>query len=135
MALMISSQSMAQTIIEPAECVFFDAVSAGADKDSVVTYGKPFRLFQMNSIAIHLVWASLTGTLDGVVKLQVASTATQPTSGQWADKTGATYTLASANGAEDISVTNLTEAWGRVVYTHNNISGGTLTGTCHAKGL
>ncbi len=72
-------------------------------------------------------WASLTGTLDATAKVQVSN----DDGTTWDDVSGASLTIASANGHDTISLNGvLTEEKCRLVYTHNNVSGGTIN--CYA---
>lgn len=120
----------AAEVIEPRDCALFSAVAAGSDHSS-----NAVPIARMGRASFWASWASLTGTLDGALKVQVASTAGPPAAGEWVDKTGATFVVSGATGANAISVTNLTERWARLVYTANNVTGGTVTANCHAKGI
>lgn len=117
-------------VLEPRDCVLIAGLTAGSDRNSsavpVNRYGKA---------GFWVKWASLTGSVDAVVKVQVASTPGPPSTAEWVDKTSATFTVSGASGASMISVDNLDEAWARLVYTHNSVTGGTVTAYCNAKGL
>lgn len=139
LALMIGADAYAQNAvenIEPRDCKFFDALGAGSDRNSTDTaaFGKAFSFQRMSRVSFHVSWASLTGTKDGTVKVQVSSVPL-PGASDWVDKSGANFTVDSTDGQQLISLANLTERWARIVYTHNSISGGTITGYCHAKGV
>ncbi len=120
----------APVVLEARDCVLIAGLGASADRAST-----PVPVARYGRASFYVQWAALTGTLDGAVKVQVASSSGPPTSGQWVDKTAANFVISSANGAESISITNLTEAWARLVYTHNNVAGGTVTANCNAKGI
>lgn len=130
----IAAAQSAPITIEPRDCKFFSALTAGSNRNSTdaAAFGKPFDLGRFGRASFQVSWAGLTGTADGTVKLQVASTPF-PTADDWVDKSGATFTISGNDGTNYIPVTNLTERWGRIVYTKNQISGGTITGYCHAK--
>lgn len=123
----ISTSAFAGGNIPARDCKFFNAVTAGSDRNSVTTF-RALDLLRYHYASFHVVWASLTGSVDGVVKIQVSNDGTN-----WVDKSGATFTMSGANGSDLISLTSITEQFYKVVYTHNSISGGTLTGYCTAK--
>lgn len=101
-----------------------DAASAASDQISSAESTDAYP-----RLSFHVIWASLTGTIDGTVKVQVSNTG-----GDWVDKTGASVTLSGASGADMISLNGVvTEHYYRVVYTKNNISGGTITVVGAAK--
>jgi hypothetical protein len=133
----LSFQARAQgvEVLEPQDCVLLSSEVASADinSDHVDALGRAVNVSRYGRMSVHLAWGSLTGTLDAVAKVQVASTPGAPASGDWVDKADATYTLASAGGDQIISITNLTEKWMRLVYTHNQVSGGSVSAWCHAK--
>jgi hypothetical protein len=125
--LALTSFESAQAIIYvPAGCKFFDAVGAGADRvsDAVDTQLYNAASFQVN-------WSSLTGSVDGSVKVQVSNDLACSTC--WVDKTGATFSLLGASGSDMISLSAVSERFYRVYYAHGSISGGALTGFCWAK--
>ena len=113
--------------LEPQDCKLYAGLTAGSDRNSAaINIGKYGRA------SFQVSWASLTGSVDAVVKVQVASVPV-PASGDWVDKAGATFTMSGADGTNLINVQVLGEKWARVVYTHTSVSGGTITGYCHAK--
>lgn len=74
-------------------------------------------------------WSSLTGTIDGTIKVQCSNDGSN-----WTDKTGATMTLSGDSGSNIISLNGVvTELKCRAVYTKNNITGGSITVIAHAK--
>lgn len=80
-------------------------------------------------VSFQVVWTSLTGTVDGAVKLQSSNDNTN-----WIDKTGATFTLSGASGSNLISLNGVvTEKYYRAVYTKNNVTGGTISVIAFAK--
>lgn len=78
---------------------------------------------------VSLVWASLTGTLDGTVKIQASVDGTD-----YHDIASSVVTLDSANGSEGLNVDNAHYKIFRLIYTKNNISGGTVTAKYTVKG-
>lgn len=123
----LASPAFGGAFLSGRDCKFFDAVAAGADRNSVTTFrALDFQRFHVASF--HLIWASLTGSVDGTVKIQVSNDGTN-----WVDKSGASINLSGASGNDLISLTTVTENFYKVVYTHNSISGGTMTGYCTAK--
>ncbi len=98
------------------------AVTAGADHDSVAVdssaalYG-----------SFQVIWASLTGTVNGVAKVQVSNDGGT----SWDDLSGATLTVSGASGHNTISIAGvLTESLVRVDYAHTGVTGGTIS--CYA---
>lgn len=120
------------SFVYPGECKFFNAVTAGSDRDSEVTFAKPFEMRLSKHLAVHLIWASLTGSVDATVQVYVSNDPALA-AGSWVAKSSATFTLSGASGSQIISLANVHEAWAKVVYTHNSVSGGTLTGYCMVK--
>lgn len=120
----------APVVLEPRDCTLLAGLTAGSDRNSsaipIHRYGKA---------SVLVIWTSLTGSVDATAKVQVSTTPGPPTSGQWVDKTSATFTLSGASGLNMIAIDNLDEAWMRLVFTHNSVSGGTVTAYCNAKGL
>jgi hypothetical protein len=101
-----------------------DSVSAASNQASAAQATDAYP-----RLSVHIIWSSLTGTVDGTVKLQVSNTG-----GDWVDKTGASVTLSGASGADMISLNGVcTEFYYRVVYTKNNITGGTISAVVAAK--
>lgn len=120
-----SSVSLAQDgFIAPRDAKLLNALSAGSNQTSV---GKD--VIRFNTASVQAVWSGLTGTVDGTVKVQVSNDCTN-----WTDKSGASVTLSGAAGTDLISIANLTEACLRLVYTKNQITGGTITALLGAKG-
>lgn len=117
----------APIIIEPRDCILYNALTAGSDRTS-----SAIDVSKMGHLSVQLKWASLTGSIDGTFKIQV-STVPNPGSGDWVDKAGATFTLSGATSTNLINITIIGERWARGVFTHTSISGGTITGYCHAK--
>lgn len=78
--------------------------------------------------ALQCYWSSITGSVDGTVKLQVSLD-----NSNWTDKSSATFTMSGASGTNEISLNGtMTEHFYRAVYTHNSISGGNLD--CYFEG-
>jgi len=76
-------------------------------------------------------WASLTGTLDAVVQVEVSDD--QVT---WIPKTDATFTISTATGQNSISLNgSLTSAYVRVTYTATGVNGGTVSMYATVKGF
>jgi hypothetical protein len=93
--------------------------SVAIDNDSAV-YG-----------SFQFVWVGLTGTLDGVMQVEVSDDNVT-----WDEKTGAIYTIDSSDGSQSISLNGvLTAAYCRLRYYANGISGGTINAKATVKGL
>lgn len=110
--------------------LFMAPVVFSADRLSTAStaYNKPFDFRTYRQASFQFVWASLTGGLDGVCKVQVSLDKTN-----WVDKTGATFNVTSANGSDVINITSLPEGYYRTSCTHGTISGGTIAGYFMAK--
>jgi|CXWL01.1.fsa_nt_gi hypothetical protein len=102
----------------------FSAVAASSNQTSSAVNILDYRGF-----FVSIVWASLTGTLDGtvVIHASVDDTTYHPIA-------SSSTTLSSANGSEGLNTDNSYYKYFKVVYTKNNISGGTLTVKYTVKG-
>ncbi len=82
-----------------------------------------------NRIGMQVVWAGITGGLDGTVMLEQSIDGTT-----WTTKgvTG-TVTLNSAAGDDLITINAFHGRLLRVVYTHGTITGGTVNVHIHTK--
>lgn len=130
--LFFSTQVFAQSapiVIEPRDCKFYNALTAGSDRLS-----SAIDVTRFGRISFQVSWASLTGSVDAIVKIQV-SNVPAPGSSDWVDKTGATFTMSGADGTNMINIVNSGEKWVRVNYAHTSVSGGTITGYCHASSI
>lgn len=123
LSFLSSSPALAIYQLEPADCKMFTAAAASADQTSAAV-----NLMGYRTGSVQVVWASLTGSVDGTIKLQVSNDKVN-----WVDKDGASFTLSGASGTNLISLLNITEKWYREVYAHTSISGGTVTSNCAAK--
>jgi hypothetical protein len=132
---MVFGQSVFAKTIQPRDCKFFDAESAAEDlnSDAASAFAKPFDLAGNRTLAVQVTWSSIEGSVDGSIKIQTANTGTVPGASDWDDLPSATFNMSGADGTDVIRVTDLTDKWARVVYTDNSITGGSLTGYCHAK--
>lgn len=100
-----------------------NAVSAASNANSTSV-----EMLKYKSCGVIVSASSLTGTLDGTVKLQVSNDGSV-----WAD-TVHTATLDSANKVVALTMADMHHKHIRVQYTKNNISGGSLTATIVLKG-
>jgi hypothetical protein len=74
-------------------------------------------------MSAQIVWASLTGTLDATIKMEVSNDGTN-----WVEKSSASFTLTTASGTDMLSLNGVvTEHYYRIKYTHGNVSGGTVS--------
>ncbi len=78
-------------------------------------------LTQFSDIGLQIVWASLTGTLDGVVTVYVSNDGTN-----W-DDIGTPTTISTANGTQCIGIEDAFYAYIKVEAVKNNITGGTIS--------
>ena len=76
---------------------------------------------QFEDIGIQIVWASLTGTLDGSIVISVSNDGTN-----W-DTVGSATTISSASGNKCIAIENIFFTYIKVDATKNNITGGNIT--------
>lgn len=104
--------------------VLLNAVVASSNQTS-----SDVNILNYRGYFITLVWASLTGTLDGTIKIQASVDGTN-----YHDIASSVVTLSSANGSEGLNVDNAFYKIFRVVYTKNNITNGTITVKYVVKG-
>lgn len=76
---------------------------------------------QYEDIGLQIVWASLTGTLDGTVTVSVSNDGSN-----W-DTVGTPTTISSASGNKCIAIENVFFSYVKVEATKNNITGGTIS--------
>lgn len=88
--------------------------------DSAVL-GKAMNAEYRRYLSFQCNWASLTGGINATMSLEVSND-----NATWTAKTSALYTLSGANGNQDVSLTNATERYYRLVYTAGTVSGGTI---------
>lgn len=104
---------------ETAKVTAFNAVGAASDRTSDWIDAS-----KAHSGSFHCVWASLTGTPDGAVQVQISNDGGATA----VDKTGATFTVSGASGSNAISLNGVvTESLYRIKWAHNNVSGGTVS--------
>ena len=110
-----STANAAETV---ATETMLNALGAGTDRTS-----DKVKTTRATMGSVHCTWASLTGTTDGQFLVDVSNNGTS-----WVAKTSAAITVASANGDDLISLNGVvTEAFYRVRWVKNNVSGGTVT--------
>jgi hypothetical protein len=127
-------------VIKARDCKFFRELTAGYDWNStdLGAFGKPFDISRLRRLSVLISWNDLTTYtekdwaafpyLDAVVKVQVSNTPSN-----WIDIPGATFRIMSSDGIDYIKIRDLSAHWARVVYTHNTVSNGKISGYCHAE--
>jgi hypothetical protein len=112
----------AETVLSEAP---LSSLGAGSDRTS-----DKMKTTRATMGSVHCTWASLTGTTDGQFLVDVSNNGTS-----WVAKAGAAITVASANGDDLISLNGVvTEAFYRVRWVKNNVTGGTVTCLASFKG-
>lgn len=99
--------------------------------------GRSFDLSLYNFASVQLIWSGLTGTLDGVLSIEVSDDNTN-----WDTKTiqvagavvDAKITVSGAAGNDTISIDLVTERFYRARWTKNGVTGGLVTCLITAKG-
>lgn len=81
------------------------------------------------TLSAQVVWAGLTGSIGGTVKLQVSNTGA---AGSYTDKSGASLVLSGASGASMIAVSNVAEEFYQAVWTKTGETAGTIVVTARA---
>jgi hypothetical protein len=114
------------TIVQKFQGRILDGLSAGSNQTSgQVEAG------ESTHGSFQFIWANLTGTLDAECKVQTSN----DDGTSWADKAYAIFTISSASGNNTINLSGvLSEEKCRVVYTKNNVSGGTISCVAILKG-
>jgi hypothetical protein len=122
--------------IMPINAVHIIAVNPGASASAAhdsansadaAVYGKPMDIGEWNVGSIQLVWASLTGTVNGVLSVQVSDDGTN-----WVPKTDANLnpvqiTVSGASGSNLISLNGvISEEFYKVIWTPNGVTGGNI---------
>jgi hypothetical protein len=77
-------------------------------------------LAQFDKMGVHIVWASLTGTIDATVEVQGSNDATN-----W-DNLASAVTLSGANGNDLVMINNAFCSYYRIKATKNSVLGGNL---------
>jgi hypothetical protein len=115
------------------------AVAAGADRtsDDVVdslSLGRPCEVALYFSASVQVVWAALTGTINGILSIECSDDGVN-----WKPKlnptVAAAITVSGASGQDTISFDqNVTERYYRAKWTKTGVTGGTITCLFTAKG-
>lgn len=112
--------------------------TAGADHVSTNSgdafcFGRACDVALYNVISIQLIWAGLTGTLDGKVTVEVSNDGVN-----WDTKkigvANAEIQVSGAAGNDTISITDSTERYYRANWAHTGVTGGTINCFIVAKG-
>ena len=106
----------------------------GANPNAI---GRACDLSLYNFASVQLIWSGLTGTLDGVLSIEVSDDGTN-----WDTKTiqvagvtvDAKITVSGAAGNDSISIDLLTERYYRARWTKTGVTGGLVTCILIAKG-
>lgn len=94
-----------------------------SDPTDTHAFGKPSDTGTVVTGSVQCDWAGITGTINATVQLNISDDGGV----MWVPKSGATFTLAGASGAQVISLNNIiTEQFYQVVYTAGSVTGGTV---------
>jgi len=86
-----------------------------------------FAAAQYSKIGMQIIWASLTGTIDGSVVLQVSNDGTN------FDNAHTPVVVSGVGGNDAVALDNIFFGYYRVVATKNNVTGGTVSVIVTAK--
>lgn len=113
-----------------------NAASGSADHDSSDSGDAAMLGLKLNTAtykngAVQITWTGFN-TSDAVLKLQSSVTGT---TGEWDDKTGATYTIPSGAGTKIISMSQnlITEPYYKALFSHGTNSAGSVSVYAYVK--
>lgn len=104
--------------------LLLESIDASSDVNS-----NNIDILNYRNFSIMISYSSLTGTLDGVIKLQASNDGVI-----YSDINGETHNLSSSDGNHLFNVSNANYKYVRCNYIHNNIASGSISASYVVKG-
>ena len=106
------------------------------DSLDALCIGRSCDIALYNFASVQLIWSGLTGTLNGVLSVEVSDDNINwnPKMDIAATPAAFAITVSGASGNKSISIDNTTERYYRVNWAKTGVTGGTITCILMAKG-